>query len=190
MAVRTLGFGLMLGLTNLAAITLAPLSSAQAAYPGWSSYSAPANRPQFRPVHRSERTTTARWRPAAIAVARSRSVPGQFAGMPRLHSRLIVAPTTSIPNAARSDAASRGSARFRPLERSGTDRSSGVERPTESVSVDALHAQFRPPQVRKPAYRSPYSPGWQPHHAGTGMTYGWSSAPMVTAYQGGFWPRW
>jgi hypothetical protein len=150
--------GLTLGVSSLASLGLSAFSAAHAAHPVWSSYSAQAKRPQFRPWSRASRKSAGlRWRPqpeaAAVASSSGLLIDSRMAG--RSNARGTKHPMFSVGRTRKAgplDSRWGLDTRFRPDQRRyayGLLPGTGEQDRAHERYQVRLHSQFRPTEARR-----------------------------------------
>lgn len=189
---RLLSLGLLVGLSSVLTLGSVVFTAAGAAHPSWSGYAGQAKRPLFRPWSRYPRRSAAlRWRPQAQPVMNARSAAASIA------SGVSSEPLFGH----RSDAAwpmqprRNPDWRFRPSQpgpgQHAVQIAGASERGHADRQASRLHAQFRPPRVkRQRSYEEMQSEDvYAPPVAVPGMVYGTLATAGVPGY-GTHWPRW
>lgn len=195
MIARLLSLGMLVGLSSVLTLGTAVFTPADAAHSAWSGYAGQTKRPLFRPWSRYPRRSAAlRWRPQPQPVTAARSAASAIAaGASGVSTELLFGRSPAVGAAWPMRTQRNPDWRFRPDQRGPAQRASQVADRSGRGLADKralrMHAQFRPPRVKRHrTYEEMQSEAGYAHPSG-GMDYSTLAVSGAQGYRA-HWPRW
>ena len=188
---RLISLGVLVGFSSVLTLGTAVFSPADAAHPAWSGYAGQTKRPLFRPWSRYPRRSAAlRWRPQPQPVTAARSAASAIAaGVPAVSTEPLFGQSPEAVAAWPMRTQRNQDWRFRPDQRGSAQVADLSGQGRADMHASRLHAQFRPPRIkRQRSYEEMQLQAGYAHPSG-GMVYGMLAGAGAQAYRP-HWPRW
>ena len=188
---RLFSLGMLVGLSSVLTLGTAVFAPADAAHPAWSGYASQTKRPLFRPWSRYPRRSAAlRWRPQPQPMTSARSAASAVAaGVPGVSTEPLFGRSPGAGAAWPMRTQAKQDWRFRPDQRGSAQVADRSGHGRADMRASRLHAQFRPPRIkRQRSYEEIQSEGGYAHPPG-GMVYGMLAGAGAQGYRP-HWPRW